>query len=159
MHLTLRRAFARLDYWPEAVLKPVTLSRVASILLVLFAVLHTLGFRQVDPEWGVDSLVNAMRSSHFNIFGSTRTYWDFFVGFGFFLSLFLVFSAVLTWQLSNLSRHNLAVMRGPSWALVACFAAVTIVSFRYAFIVPTALSVAILLCVTLAAVLAGKATT
>jgi hypothetical protein len=32
--------------------KPSVLYRVASVLLILFTVGHTLGFRQVDPSWG-----------------------------------------------------------------------------------------------------------
>jgi hypothetical protein len=50
------------------------LYRIASILLVLFAIRHTLGFGQVDLKWGVDSLVQSMKSTHFNANGSDRTY-------------------------------------------------------------------------------------
>ena len=65
-------------------MKASLLFRVASVLLVLFAVGHTLGFRRVDPRWGVDSLMNQLRSTHFNVQGFSRTYWDFFTGFGHF---------------------------------------------------------------------------
>jgi hypothetical protein len=132
-------------------LKPALFYRIASVLLLIFAVLHTFGFRQVDPQWGVESLINSMRSIHFDIMGTNRTYWDFFVGFGFFFTIFLVFTAVLAWQLGGLSIPNLAIMRGTAWALVICFAAVTILAFRYAFVVPIVLSVLILFCVTAAA--------
>jgi hypothetical protein len=136
--------------------KPSPFYRIASILLLLFAVLHTFGFRQIDPQWGVDSLISSMQSIHFDILGTSRTYWDFFVGFGLFFSLFLVFTAVLAWQLGGLPGQTLAVMRGTAWALVVCFAAVTIVSLRYAFIVPIVLSILILLCFTAAAWLSAK---
>jgi hypothetical protein len=137
-------------------LKPAICYRTASILLLLFAALHTFGFRQVDPQWGADSLISLMRSIHFDILGTNRTYWDFFVGFGLFFSIFLVFTAVLAWQLGGLPRQTLAVMRGTAWALVICFAAVTIVGFRYAFIVPIVFSSLILLCLTVAAWLSAK---
>lgn len=130
--------------------------RTASVLLLVFAALHTFGFRQVDPQWGVDSLISLMRSIHFDILGTNRTYWDFFVGFGLFFSIFLVFTAVLAWQLGGLPRQTLAVMRGTAWALVICFAAVTIVCFRYAFIVPIVFSSLILLCLTAAAWLSAR---
>ena len=58
------------------------LYRTASVLLLLFAAGHTIGFRQVDPAWHADSLVDSMKSMHFNANGSDRTYWEFFVGFG-----------------------------------------------------------------------------
>ena len=137
-------------------MKPAIFYRVASVLLLLFAALHTFGFRQVDPQWGVESLIGLMRSIHFDIMGTSRTYWDFFVGFGFFFSIFLVFTAVLAWQLGGLSRQSLAVMRGTAWTLVICFAAVTILAFRYAFVVPIVFSILILLCLAAAAWLSAK---
>ena len=141
---------------PEVGLKPAIFYRVASVLLLLFAALHTFGFRQVDPQWGLESLIGLMRSIHFDIMGTSRTYWDFFVGFGFFFSIFLVFTAVLAWQLGGLSRQSLAVMRGTAWTLVICFAAVTILAFRYAFVVPIVFSILILLCLAAAAWLSAK---
>jgi hypothetical protein len=137
-------------------LKPAVFYRIASVLLLLFATLHTFGFRQVDPKWGADSLIRLMQSIHFDIMGTSRTYWDFFVGFGLFFSIFLVFAAVLAWQLAGLPGQTLARMRGTAWALVICFAAVTILSSRYAFIIPIAFSISILLCFTAAAWLSGK---
>jgi hypothetical protein len=137
-------------------LKPSLFYRIASVLLLLFAALHTFGFRQVDPNWGVDALIGSMRAIHFDILGSSRTYWDFFVGFGLFFSVFLVFTAVLAWQLGGLPNQTLALMRGTAWALVVCFTAVTIVSLRYAFIIPIVLSILILLCLTAAAWLSAK---
>jgi hypothetical protein len=56
--------------------------RISSVLLVLFAVGHTLGFRQTQPSWGVDSLVASMRTIHFDVQGLSRSYWDFYVGLG-----------------------------------------------------------------------------
>jgi hypothetical protein len=50
--------------------------RIAAVLLLLFAVGHTLGFRQSDPKWGVDALLGSMRSIHFDVQGFNRTYWD-----------------------------------------------------------------------------------
>jgi hypothetical protein len=137
-------------------LKPAIFYRIASVLLILFAALHTFGFQQVDPQWGVDPLVTSMQSTHFDVMGTRRTYWDFFVGFGLFFSIFLVFTALLAWQLSGLSREILATLRGTAWALVLCFAAVTILAFRYAFIVPIVLSILVLLSLTAAAWFSAK---
>jgi hypothetical protein len=136
--------------------KPSVLYRIASVLLLLFAALHTFGFRQVDPQWGVESLIRSMQSIRFDILGSQRTYWEFFVGFGLFFSIFLVFTAVLTWQLSGLPGQTLTAMRGTAWALVACFAAVTAVCCGYAFIIPIVFSILILLCLTAAAWLSAR---
>jgi hypothetical protein len=139
-------------------LKASILYRIASVLLLLFAAGHTVGFLQIDPKWGVDSMIMAMRSIHFDVQGSNRTYWEFYVGFGLFVSVFLVFSAVLTWQLGGLPTGTLALMRGTVWALVICFGGLAILSWRYFFIIPIAFSIAILLCLTAAAWLSAKPT-
>jgi hypothetical protein len=71
------------------------LYRISSALLVLFALGHTIGFRRVDPRWNADGVVDGMRSVRFHVQGFDRSYWDFFSGFGFFVSVFLVFAAIL----------------------------------------------------------------
>jgi hypothetical protein len=43
--------------------------KIASVLLLLFTSGHTLGFRQIDPSWKVDSLVASMQSTHFQAQG------------------------------------------------------------------------------------------
>ena len=71
------------------------LYRIASVLLLLFAAGHTIGFRQVDPAWRLDSLVDSMKPTHFNANGSDRTHWKFFVGFGLLVTELLVFVAIV----------------------------------------------------------------
>lgn len=116
-----------------------------------------MGFRQIDPKWGLDSMIQSMRSIHFNANGSDRTYWDFFVGFGLFVTVLMVLGAVILWQLAGLSPEALAGMRLTAWGFVLCFAVVTYLSWRYFFLVPTIFSAAILLCLTLAAWRSGPA--
>src|ERR1700676_341790 len=130
--------------------------RIAAVLLLLFAVGHTLGFRQSDPKWGVDALLGSMRSIHFDVSGSDRTYWDLFVAAGFSLGVFFLFSAILAWQLGGLPAATLARMRGTAWAFALCFAAITVLSWRYLFVIPTAFSIVITSCLTAAAWLSAK---
>jgi hypothetical protein len=135
----------RRDLWRQD-MKASLFYRVAAVVLLLFAAGHTVGFRQSDPQWGVDGLLGAMRSIHFDIQGFSRTYWDFFVGFGLFVTVFLLFAAVLAWQLGGLPAETLARMRGIAWMFAVCFAAVTVLSWRYFFIVPLVLSIVITVC-------------
>ena len=137
-------------------MRPSVFYRIASILLLLFAIGHTFGFRQNNPEWGVDTVLSAMRSIHFDAQGFNRTYWDFFSAFGFFFSVFLLFAAVLAWQLSNLPAETLARIRGIAWTLAICFAAVTALSLRYAFTTPIVFSTLIAVCLIAAAWLSVK---
>src|SRR2546422_9748919 len=102
--------------------------RIAAVLLLLFAVGHTLGFRQSDPQWGTDALLGSMRSIHFDVQGFNRTYWDLFVAAGFSVGGLYLFAAVLAWQLGGLPAGTLAGMCGTVLALPLCFAALTFVS-------------------------------
>jgi len=130
--------------------------RIAAVLLLLFDIGHTLGFRQSDPKWGVDALLASMRSTHFDVQGFSRTYWDLFVGAGFFVSVFLLFAAVLAWQLGGLSAETLGLTRSTGWAFALCFVAVTILSWRYFFILPIVFLTLIALCLIAAAWLSAK---
>src|ERR1700676_928591 len=130
--------------------------RIAAVLLPPISGAHTLGFRQSDPTWGVDALLGSMRSIHFDVQGFNRTYWDLFVAAGFCGGVVYLFAAILAWQLGGLPAATLALMRGTAWAFALCFAAITVVSWRYLFVIPIAFSIVITLCLTAAAWLSAK---
>ena len=137
-------------------MKASLLFRVASVLLILFAGGHTLGFRRVDPRWGIDSLIAQLRSTHFAVQGFSRSYWDFFTGFGLFVTILLLFAAVVSWQIGGLPREVLSTMPLITWSLAICFLLVTALSYRYFFIVPVIFSGVIAVCLILAAWIAGR---
>jgi len=93
----------------------------------------------------------AMRSSHFQVLGFSRTYWDFYVGFGLDVSVFLLLAAVLAWQLGGLPAQTLPLMRGTAWVLVLCFAAISVLSWMYFFTIPLVFSIVITVCLAAAA--------
>jgi len=128
--------------------------RIAAVLLLLFDAGHTSGFPWSDPMWGVN--IGPMRSTHFYIMGFSRTYWDFYVGFGLFVSVFLLLAVVLAWQLSRLRPESLALMRGTAWAFALSFAAITVLSWKYFFVIPIVFSVVTTLCLTAAAWLSAR---
>jgi len=128
--------------------------RIAAVLLLLFDAGHTSGFPWSDPAWGVD--LASVRSTHFYIMGFSRTYWHFYVGFGLFVSVFMLLAVVLAWQLGGLPPESLALMRGTAWAFALCFAGITVLSWKYFFIIPIVFSIVIALCLTAAAWLSAK---
>jgi hypothetical protein len=130
--------------------------RVAAVFLLLFAAGHTLGFRQSDPRWGVDALLGSMRSIHFEVQGFNRTYWDLFVAAGLSVGVFYLFSAILAWQLGGLPAETLARTRVITWAFALCFAAITVVSWRYLFTLPILFSIVITACLISAAWLSSR---
>src|SRR5260370_35602894 len=111
--------------------------RIAAILLLLFEAGHTSGFPWSDTQWGVD--LGSVQSTHFYIMGFSRTYWDFYVGFGLFVSVFLLLAVVLAWQLGGLPAQSFALLRGTKGAFALCFGRITVLSGKYCFIIPTRL--------------------
>jgi hypothetical protein len=64
------------------------LFRTAAVLLAVFAIGHQLGFRSVPPDTRVADVAQAMQSVQFTMQGvAGRTYWGFFTGFGFFVTV------------------------------------------------------------------------
>jgi hypothetical protein len=135
-------------------MKASLLYRIAAVLLLLFEAGHTSGFPWSDPQWRVD--LGPMQLTHFHIMGFSRTYWDFYVGFGLFVSAFLLLAVVLAWQLGGLPPESLARMRGTAWTFALCFAAITVLAWKYFFIIPIVFSLVTTLCLTAAAWLSAK---
>ncbi|HEY6060809.1 MAG TPA: hypothetical protein VIV10_09495 [Gemmatimonadales bacterium] len=131
--------------------------RISAALLVLFAGGHTVGFRRVDPRWGIDAVVSGMQTTRFDVQGMSRTYWGFYVGFGLFVTVLLLFAAVLAGQLGRLSAEVLHAMPLVTWGLALSFIAVTYLSWRYFFPAPVIFSAVIALCLVVAAWLSGRA--
>jgi hypothetical protein len=136
---------------------PSILYRIASVLLVLFGLGHQLGFRRVDPSWGVDSALGALKTIEFRVQGMTRTYWDFFSGFGFFVTVLLFFAAILAFQLGGLSKESLRSLRLVTWGFALSFVVITLLTWRYFFVAPLILSSLVALCLVLAAWSAARA--
>src|SRR4051794_9268734 len=107
-------------------MKASVLYRITSVLLLLFAIGHTLGFRESDPGWGVDTLLGSMRSIHFEVQGFNRTYWDLFVAAGFCVGVFYLFAAMLAWQLGGLPAEASTPLRRGAWAFALCFVAIAV---------------------------------
>jgi hypothetical protein len=90
------------------------LLRIASVVYLLFTAGHTFGAMIKDPKGGgpiKEATLAAMRGYHENVMGSSRSYWDFYKGFGWNVSCLLILFAVLCWQLSNIARTQPAVAR------------------------------------------------
>jgi hypothetical protein len=137
-------------------MKGSTFYRIAAVLLLLFAIGHTLGFRQSDPSWKVDALLASMRTLRFDIQGFQRTYWDLFEAAGFCVGVFYLFAAVLAWQLAGVPPQTLRELRLTAWAFALSFGVITVVSWRYLFLIPIVFSLLITLCLSVAAWLSSK---
>lgn len=135
----------------------VWLYRISAVLLALFAIGHQLGFRQVDPGWGIESVVRGMQTIRFPVQGFQRTYWDFFSGFGFFSTAFLVLSALIAFDFGRQPSDVLANLTFVRWAFAACYIVIAVLMFTNFFAAPMVLATLVAICLTVAASTSGGA--
>lgn len=134
------------------------LYRIACVVLVVFAAGHTFGFLKFRPASAEGLAVHdAMNNVHIDIKGSSFTYGDFYTGFGLMVTAYLLFAAFLAWHLGTLAREQPMAIGALGWAFVAVQAVCVAVSLRYFFLLPSILSIVIVICLAWAAWLAGVA--
>jgi hypothetical protein len=127
------------------------LLRIASVVGLLFAVGHTSGGPWTPSgEAGAASVVEAMKSVSFDAMGTNRSYWEFYFGFGVSISVYMFVQAALLWLHGTLAKVQPASVRPFVVVLLASYAANGFVAWRYFFVLPLVLSVAMVICLALA---------
>jgi hypothetical protein len=122
--------------------------RIASVLTLVHAILHTIGGVLAPPRHGAEevALLDTMRAHRFDFMGSMRSYADFMLGYGLFLTIALLVNAVFFWQLAAMARARPDGLR-PVVALFALgFVAMAVVSWRFFFIAPVVTELLIAAC-------------
>jgi hypothetical protein len=77
--------------------------RISAGILVLFAIGHSYGFLHFTPATSAGAAVQAaMDTTAFGFAGAMRTYGDFYRGFGFFVTAYLLFGALVAFELPRL---------------------------------------------------------
>lgn len=139
-------------------MKPVTLYRIASVLLVLFAAGHTFGFLKFKPATAEGLAVrDAMNNVHFQVGGSTFSYGGFYTGFGLYISLYLLFSAFLAWHLGTVASKSPQAIGALGWVFCAVQVVSLVLSWKYFSAPPAVFSAVIAICLGWAAwLVAGK---
>src|SRR4051812_42518805 len=100
-------------------MKSSSLLRAASVVMLLFAVGHTLGAPDSWSPPGETEVLRAMRSFHFVILGSSRSYWDLYFGFGLFGGVCQFLQAVLLWQMATIAKTDPGKVRPMTLAFLA----------------------------------------
>ena len=119
-------------------MKPDVLLRAASVLTLAHGLLNTFAGLLSGTSKNQDEvrLLNAMKALHFDAMGSLRTYWDFYFGFGLFLTVSLLLLSVLLWQLASLAKAEPAMARPFVASLFIAFLAFAVLSWMYFFVAP-----------------------
>ena len=133
--------------------------RIAAVIMALFAAGHTMGGRKAWSPVGETLVLEQMRTFQFDAMGTSRTYLDFYLGFGFVISVLQFMQAVLLWQVGGLAREDARRVRPLIATFLVAAIASTLVTWRYIFLVPTIFSIVYTVAVALAFVMAGRART
>jgi hypothetical protein len=124
--------------------------RVSSVISLFFAAGHTLGGRKDWSPQGESNVLRSMRTFRFEVFGVSRTYLDFYRGFGFTLSVTLILQAVVLWQLATLARTAPLQARPMVAAFALASLASALLSWRFIFPLPTVFAGVLTACLAMA---------
>ncbi len=128
-------------------MKPTTLYRIASVLLLIFAAGHTYGFLKFKPSSPEGVAVwNAMSNVHFQVGGASYNYANFYTGFGLFATLYLLFASYLAWYLCGLAAKNPQAIGSLGWVFFLLQLASIGVSGMYFLPPPVILSALVAAC-------------
>ena len=117
------------------------LYRIASVVLVLFAVGHTVGFLKFAPTTPEGRGVwDGMKNVSFPVGSATATYEQFYTGFGLFATAYLLFAAYLAWCLGSLARTTPSAIVPLAWGFFALHVLSIVLSWRYFLLPPIVLS-------------------
>lgn len=137
-------------------MRPSLLLRIASILTLLLAAGHTAGGLSFWSPAGETEVLRAMRSFHFDAGGVSRTYLDFYLGFGFIIGVYLLMQAVAFWQLASIAKSDALRVRPLIGSFLLVSVASAVLSWRFIFVVPVVSFTAVAVCLGLAFYAAGK---
>lgn len=120
---------------------PTRLLRGAAVLLVLFAVGHTLGFlafKAPTPEGR--AVLAGMNDVRFTLGGHDYSYGGFYRGFGLDVSAYLLFTALLAWRIGGCVDESPRLVRSLTSYLLALQLANAGVSVLFFSLAPQMLS-------------------
>ena len=140
-------------------MKTSTLLRIAAVLMFLYFAGHTSGAPWTPGEAPAETaVVDAMKSDHFPVMGVSRSYWDFYLGFGLAISVMQLFQAVLLWQLGTLAKTDAARLRPIIAVFCVSLVINAILGWMYFFAIPVVTALLIAICLALAFVSARRTT-
>jgi hypothetical protein len=117
-------------------MKPKILLRVASIMMFLHTIGHTIGALtwKKDPDPAIQQVVDAMLNNKFIFMGALRSIGDFYEGYGMTMIFVLLLMAVLLWQLSSIIVKHPAPAARLLIPISLALLAIALMEFRYFFL-------------------------
>jgi hypothetical protein len=122
--------------------------RLASLLALLQYCAHALLFLSARPTHGAAeaAVIDAMKAHRFEFSGLTRSYWDFYFGYGLLAILWGLVEVVLLWQLPTLAANDLSRVRPTVALLILANVAHAALAWTYFFPAPVIGDVVVAAC-------------
>src|SRR5260221_11314473 len=121
-------------------MKAPLLLRIASIISGLTAAGHTLGGRQSWSPAGETEVLRAMKAVSYHVMGVDRTFWNFYAGFGFTISVYQLLQAVLLWPLAAIAKDPPPRVRPPIPSFFPATIARGLIAWRLVFVLAVRVS-------------------
>jgi hypothetical protein len=131
-------------------MKPFIFLRIASILTIIHAGLHTVGGVFGAPPPAAAQVVQAMKTVFFPAMGVTRNYWEFHLGLGLAVTIFLTLESIVFWQLGTLAKTNAKQLRPVLATFLVGYFALAVNSWEFFFSGPVLTEVLIAGCLAMA---------
>lgn len=124
--------------------------RISAVVAALFALGHTLGGRKNWSPNGDHPVLQQMRDVHFDVMGVNRSFFDFYLAFGYSLSVYMFMQAILLWQLGGLVTTDAARVRPLIAVITVAAVASGIIAWLMIFPVPAWFSLVLIACLVIA---------
>ena len=138
-------------------MKSPILLRIASILTLVHAVLHTVGgvFGKTSP--GAASVaVQAMQVNQFLVAGHMRNFWEFYRGLGLAVTILLTAEAVVFWFLASMAKAEPRRIVPILVTFSVAYGVFSLNSYEYFFWAPAVTEICIAACLSLAVLAAVR---
>jgi len=128
-------------------MKPAIFLRIASVLTIVHALLHTIGGVYSSPDPGPQTVaVTAMKANQFLLMGHMRSYFDFYRGMGLAGTISLTAEGIIMWQLGNLVKTAGVRLRPVLGTFLLAYTVMSVNSNAYFFWGPVVAEILIAAC-------------
>jgi hypothetical protein len=118
-------------------MKPSTPLRAVAILMAVGDIGHTSGVLRTIPRSLADGgLLAPLQNFHIVMMGTSRTHWDFYVGFGLAVTFQFLTVAGLAWLTANLADTEPQRAKPFIWLMLAAQSAGLVIGYVYFFAAP-----------------------
>src|SRR5690242_19089624 len=126
-------------------MNPTLLLRIAGAISLIFTLGHTAGGLSLWSPMGDNDVLKAMTSVRFDVMGASRSYLDFYMAFGWSISVTMLMQTVLLWQIASLARTNAAGVRPMIAVIALAVLAGGLIAWRLILPLPALFSVELLI--------------